>query len=124
MDKVLHRQWVDQFVYSDCWVGHLNLDKEVEMEEAYLPTEIAYWVAPAPKDRRVIMGKGAWVSPSWETLRKQYGTKDWFAWYPVRVLDGTWAWLETVEFQEYAERAVGSGRYRPQLRRVYWRKGK
>ena len=28
--------------------------------------------------------------------------KKWFAWYPVKLLDGKWTWLKIIERQKYA----------------------
>lgn len=40
--KVLRREWVDQFVYSDYWGGHPDPEDKDEMAEAYVPTESDY----------------------------------------------------------------------------------
>lgn len=43
--KVLRREWVDQFIYSDYWYGYPNPEDKDEMEEAYTPTESDYKLA-------------------------------------------------------------------------------
>ena len=40
--KVLRREWVDRFVYSDYWDGYPDPEDKEEMAEAYIPTESDY----------------------------------------------------------------------------------
>ena len=40
--KVLRREWVDRFVYSDYWDGDPYPEDKDEMAEAYIPTEYDY----------------------------------------------------------------------------------
>lgn len=41
-------------------------------------------------------------SRGWAFL-KQYSWHTWFAWRPVHLLDGRWAWLQTVRRRRYDE---------------------
>lgn len=57
----------------------------------------------------------------WTTEREKHRRmaddewRSWFAWYPVRLDDGTWAWRETVEYSQPMRynlpsyRALGQG---------------
>ena len=46
-----------------------------------------------------------WGTP-WELKREHYRLmpddewRTWFAWYPVRLANDTWAWLEAVEYNQ------------------------
>jgi hypothetical protein len=51
------------------------------------------------RERRRLMGDKEW--------------RRWFAWYPVRLNDGTWAWWEYVEFSQPMKYNVA--RYRGEL---------
>lgn len=47
--------------------------------------------------------------------KSNYNSYDWhrrFAWFPVRTIDGTWVWLETVERVYFLSPLVSAAQYR------------
>ena len=44
--------------------------------------------------------------------RQRSKWRPWFAWRPVRTIDGFWIWLETVERIHFMSREVSSEQYR------------
>jgi hypothetical protein len=44
----------------------------------------------------------------WGVQKTEHTWRKWFAWRPVRLTDGVWVWLETVELTSYLHWEVPS----------------
>lgn len=50
-------------------------------------------------------------------LSNRYSQRQWFAWFPVREIDGRWIWLETVT-KKWSAACGGGWRYYANPRRL------